>query len=149
MFGWKKKPNRNIYRFWDGTRERGIDPVRALREMYADKEFVPEKHYDAAVEGDLEATAVTLRMVHRVFGLQPYRETDSSEVGLTDQESLEVLFGLAEYLETLKKNGNGQQTLPDVTEPPPLGASTTRGKLDSGSTSTEPKHAEPLECSAP
>ena len=103
----------NIFRFWDGTRERGIDPIRVLREFACHPTFKIEEHSQATLDGDYEATRILLDAVRGTFGLEPWHEdANGTQHGLTDTEVLELYYRLSEWFADLKKNGSGPQTLP-------------------------------------
>lgn len=145
----KNERSRDIFRYWDGTRERGADPIKILRALIGDEKFNAEVHPDLALAGDIEAMAVTMDATRKVFGLSEYSDADGRDSGLTDGETLELLNRFGEYMESLKKSTSGPLTLPAATAPSVSEASTTKPASDSGSTWEEPKPAEPAECSMP
>lgn len=142
--GRRQERNREIFRYWDGTRERGADPIKALRGMLGDERFNVETHPDLALAGDLEASEICLKTVRRVFGIEEFSEANGAEHGLTDGETLKVLFAFGEYMDTLKKNGSGQPTSRGPTVLASWEPSTTNSESDSGSISPEPRPAEPV-----
>lgn len=145
LFGWlRRRPKREIFRFFDGTHERSADPIKVLRSIAADHEFNPESHFDLAQAGDLEAQAVTIAAARRIFALAEFSDVDGRAAGTTDGEALGILSDFAEYVATLKKSTNGPPTLLSATESAPSAASTTNAPSGSGSTLDEPRPAAPL-----
>lgn len=154
LFAWRRIREREqeIFRFWDGSRERGVDPLVVLRDLNAHPQFKPEFHPSLILNGDpasgavKEATEITLDAVNFAFGVEPWREADGAAKGLTVTKRLELLLTFSEYLDALKKNISGTPTSPAAMESPVLDASTTNAESDCGSISIEPKPAEPAAC---
>lgn len=145
MFGcFKRRSRREIFRFFDGTRERSVDPIKILRAISSDPEFLPEKHFELAQEGDGEAQGITIAAARRIFGLDEFTDTNGKITGTTDGEALGILSDFAEYVSTLKKSTNGPRTLPSATESAPSAASTTNAPSGSGSISSAPRPVAPL-----
>lgn len=129
-----RQGRRDIFRFWDGERDRGADPLSIYRAMLAHPEFVASKHYDLAIKGDLPAIDITVRAVRELFGVRAWTD---SHAGLTEGECLTLLRNFFAYLNALKKNGSPPPTLPGSTEPTSLEPTPTITSAKSGSTSTE------------
>jgi len=139
----RQEREREIFRFWDGVSERGVDPIRTLRGMMSHPTFDAGTHIDLALAGDEQATAICVNAVRDIFGVDVWNEQNGVQTGLTDKESLTLLFAFGDYMEGLKKNTNGQATLPELTEREQLDRLATKYASDCGSTSPEPKHGEP------
>lgn len=154
MFGlFSRKPKQEIFRYWDGCRWRGADPLLVFRQMIGHPRFDLEKHSEwlriEDVKIQMEAVEITVDAMRSIFGLQPWNEETGR--GVTDREVLGILSDFIIYTANLKKNGSGQQTWQGATEPPSLGvySQTTNASSDSGSTSTESTCETPLEHSLP
>lgn len=100
---------REIFRYWDGQKERAIDPFVAWKAIQDDPEYLSRKH-DAAIDrGDLEAQGIAVACVQKAFHVKPL-----ADGGLTHAEALGLLLAFYVYLDALKKN-----TEPPVTSPQP------------------------------
>lgn len=155
MFHWlsnllrkRRERGREIFRFWDGARERGADPISVMRAIALDEVFVPEVHLDPLLlEGipnrdAAEASQIAVEAARRIFGVQAWSD---DQPGLTEQETLQLWLNFAEYLDGLKKNSSPNQTGPEVTETAPTVSedeSGTNTTSDSTSTLDESRPAE-------
>lgn len=124
------RPERQIFRYHDGTRERGIDPIRALRELAADPQFNPSTHPELAQNSDpkiaMPALTILLAAVRRVFGLTEWSMDDAGvESGLTDEETVAMFGVFGEFTDHVKKNGSPGPTSPEPTAPTPCEDSAT------------------------
>ena len=112
MFGLKRKSKRDIFRYWDGERWRGADPVLVVRKLSSHPLFSLEKHPVDLQSNQLatqnEAIAVTVGAMRDVFGVKPW--DDVTDKGLTERETLALFHNLLSYLEGVKKNGSGPPT---------------------------------------
>lgn len=104
---------RAIFRYWDGVRDTGCDPIAALIAMEQDPEFRQDQHPQQVDEGDAEATQIMARMVERVFHLPPCDPATGE--GLTISERLALYQTFCEYAEALKKNGEPTLTPQQLT----------------------------------
>lgn len=147
---------RLLFKYFDGTKERRIDPMRAWREIQNDKEFNLETMSPLMDKQEEPETTTGLNCICKVFGVE--RFDDRTGKGLTDGQLMNLLADFEGYLHDLQKKTSNGQTLPSPTEPPPSSDSQA-GPLDptkpsaaSGSVSSEPKPGtatEPYEHSAP
>lgn len=117
MFGLKKRRSeKQIFRYFDGKKERGADPIKTFRAILSHPKFNLQEHMaslmddgpsaDTAVQ--TEASQIAVDSVREIFGLTGWSE-DTPD-GLTEIETLEVLADFIIYMDGLKKNGNGQPT---------------------------------------
>jgi len=151
MWNWLKSlfrrhDSREIFSFWDGVRERRADPITLYRGLSSHKDYNLENDIPATVEGDPTAHALTVRVVREVFDVPGWSE-DSP--GLTERETVELLWQFDGYLESLKKSTNLTLISRPAMEPPPSESSLTSSESDSGSTSHEAKSDKPTECLEP
>lgn len=127
MWPFTKKDERKIFRYSNGSRTVGIDPLVALRGLTAHPKFIMDRHLRDLEHDDQqiqdEAVIVCLGASRDVFGLDAWAEKHGHEVGVTDIEALKVLYDFVEYIGTLKKNGDSPATPQPPTEQPSLGAS--------------------------
>ena len=114
---------RCIFRYWDGVRVRGIDPLKAIRELASDPTFNPATHPELALVEDLAvslpATNAMVSATRRVFELAEWSEDEKTgnQTGMTDGEALQTYSTFAGFVNALKKNGNPSPTTPPATEP--------------------------------
>jgi hypothetical protein len=102
LFRRRAERQRQIFRYFDGVRRRGIDPIAAYRALASDPDFRYDLHVQGCLEGDLESIQITLAAVRRTFDVRPWNE--ATERGLTEEETLELLPQFYDYMESLKKN---------------------------------------------
>lgn len=153
----EETPRREIFRYSDGTRERGIDPIKALRELLSQQDFALGTDPQLAETGDQEAYGRTVGAVRRVFAVAEWSEDDTGkESGTTETECMQLLKSFADYLDEIKKNISPPQTSQPATEPnvsvsqpTAPNASDTSSTSDSISTSPDPRPAEPVDSSGP
>lgn len=133
---------REIFRYWDGSRERSIDPLVAFRRLDTHSVFDWESHpilidqresaEEMMREEGWKALEITVNAVHEVFDTKPYDERDES--GLPDAEAVGLLISFSDYLVSVKKNISGGPISPQTTAPKSSEKSTT--KPESGFSST-------------
>lgn len=120
----RRKPQSKVFRYFDGIRERGIDPIVVMRNLSSHPVFNFQVHPElsnlAPAEGATpaevkqtmqiaaEATKVCVEAAREVFGLKPYDSVTDS--GLTEGQALEVLDAFCEWFESLKKATAGRVT---------------------------------------
>lgn len=138
---WRLNRQRNIFRFWNGSRECRADPLAVWRSINADPEFSLIKHPEMIDAGDMDAIRIGVATVRRIFSIPSLEKG-----GLTEQECLDLLIDFFDYTAALKKNINLPLTLrsPMASEPlqqPTAVTSTTRPPADLSSTAIEPSDA--------
>jgi hypothetical protein len=104
---------RLLFRYWDGTRARAIDPFRVYREIRSDKTVDLESIGPQVDAWEEPATGLMLDMICRVFGVKRY--DDATGEGLTDPELLNLFGDVNDYLDWVKKKHNPGPTLPPST----------------------------------
>lgn len=142
---------RLLFPYFDGTKLRRIDPMRAWREIQADKVFNIQTMCDLVDKQEEPETTYCLDCLCRVFGVT--RFDDATGGGLTDGQLLNLLVDFEDYLDRLQKKTRPGQTLPSPTEaqPLPLPAvlpEATKPLSGSGSMSSEPRPDTPTEACA-
>lgn len=118
--------DRLIFKFFDGERERAVDPLAALRRLRAtgcDINAQLTLLNDAPDESIREEAWLSLvNATREVFDLKPLRDdfTGGGGIcrGLTEQETFDVFDRFGEFIDALKKNTNPKPTLPPSSEPP-------------------------------
>lgn len=157
MFGWWKRSRRMarrrerqraIFRYWDGERERGIDPASVWRALVTHPKFNWETH-PALIDDQnpavgREALEITLNAIREVFDVGIWTEDAQGHArGLTEWETINILVEFNQYLDSLKKSTNPTPTSPPPTAPPSseIVSASMNASSDSGSTSGEPKTA--------
>lgn len=123
--------NRGIFRFWDGSRARGVDPLEILRGLYEIKGFDVESTPKLLEAPDqrtrLEATRDIAAAVRSVF-LVPRLDNR----GLTETECVELLADFLDYCEDLKKNIKETPTSQPSTASEPSPAPTVESLIAAG-----------------
>jgi hypothetical protein len=133
MWPFRKRDERAIFRYFDGVKERAIDPIFALRALDAHQKFHFDEHAKQLLAGDFETTKIAVDAIREIFGVQPWSE---NSLGLTEGETLALLWKFVAYNDDIKKNIS-----PPLTSPPPTGQnrsepSTARPAMASGSISS-------------
>ena len=154
MWNWFSNKRRNIFRYWDGSRTRAIDPAVAWRMMWEHPECDPNRDFGPAttvgpdnthVEFDGAAQDRVLSMIRDMFHVKAYAE-DSP--GLTIDETFGLLWSFMKYMEGLKKK---RGPLPTMSAPSASSSSDessiTPQESDSASIESESRSAEPLSSS--
>jgi hypothetical protein len=112
MFGFRKRLNRQIFRFSDGTRARYADPIAIMRAMASHPKLNLEVHLEqlASDQPELQndASAIVVEATREIFGVEAF--SDANRDGLTETETIDLLNQFLTYVDGLKKNGNGQPT---------------------------------------
>jgi hypothetical protein len=112
IFGRAKPAERQIFRYWDGEKERHADPIEMFRRMAVHDTFDLEGHLKdltaSVPQVQLEAEQITVDAVREIFGVKAWSE--DCPTGLTRGETMNLLGQFIMYTDALKKNGNGHQT---------------------------------------
>lgn len=128
---------RQIYRFFDGTKQRGVDPLATWRR------FVTAPDFDAAADlqsvidrpEDMESIARVVTAARAALKVGEYNDEDGS--GLTDTEVLQAIGGLVVFMQDLQKKMPISPTSQDATDCPTEGESVTQNTSDYISTEIE------------
>lgn len=96
---WRRQKARNVFRFFDGTRTRAVDPYAVYVALETHSKFRWDMA-DAIVAGKREETEIGVAAAAEVFGLKRLRV---DEDGLTDGEIVEILESFARYAFHAKK----------------------------------------------
>lgn len=136
MSWFSPRRHRAIFHYYDGVRQRQIDPYVALKGFFRD---IDENDLRGADEGDMESIEKVVGRAREVFGIDAFEDGK----GLTVSETFQVLARFLEYVETVKKNTNlppisSQSTESSGSEV----ASETIPKFDLGSASTATESSE-------
>lgn len=116
-----ERPFRHIFRYFDGVKERGIDPVLVARRIASHPTFNPEVHWAGAMldPPDVEAMGVLVDAVRDVFEVQAWSEVSAGqEIGLTETECITLYGQFLAYTSELKKSTESKLTGPPPTAPP-------------------------------
>ena len=150
MFNWLLQKRRRIFRFWDGSRWRAVDPLRAWRLLWNHPTCSPEKDFGPATGAhpdkfEPDAQDRVLGMIQDMFGVKPWSEDTP---GLTIDETLNLLWDFIRYMNDLKKKPNTTPTMSAPTESESCKEdSTTPCMSDSFSTKNECNDDAPLSSS--
>jgi hypothetical protein len=113
---WKERRRlrgRLLFRFWDGTQIRRIDPFLVIRRYPALSDGIGEAEYEAAMAGKEPATTRVLGMIGELFGVKTWDEATAT--GMTSWEMLRLLREFEAWMEAVKKNTtNGRTSLPST-----------------------------------
>jgi hypothetical protein len=138
---------RLIFKFWDGTSERRVDPLQVCNDLTVQSGGTFEQDLKIAqlempADGKAavavaEANGRLTQLVQKVFGIAPYHYDSATgkETGLTNPECLAILFALSAWLDDVKKKWVDSKTsAPDSS----AGPSPTPNTSASGSTGAGP-----------
>lgn len=105
----KKQDRQSIYRYWNGKKWTFADPIAVLRAINSDPIFSFDKHWIAAVQGDVNDVGIVAGAVYNAFNATPL---DDNGNGLTEAECVNLLADFLYYCEEVKKNTSSPQTTP-------------------------------------
>lgn len=97
---WRRKRSRAIFRFFDGTRTRAVDPYAVYRFLDSHPHFKWEQ-LEEVDEGDGTAADTTIAAAREAFGLVPF--DDCHPNALTAAEVLNVLSDFGDWVTAAKK----------------------------------------------
>lgn len=138
---------RPIFRYFDGSAWRSIDPMRAFRAIKSHPTYNAETHPVLIDMGDFDALDCMLGCAREVFGVQEFNEQTGK--GLTQVETVNLMVRFNQFLGLVKKNTKLPQTLPPATASESLAESPTNNGSACTSTCSEVNSAAPSECSIP
>lgn len=151
MFGFLRRrlpsfnrPDRRaIFRYWDGTRTRAIDPLIVLQRFERHPDYREDVTPKLAESGDHDAQDLCFQVLCDVFEVKLF----DGDSGLTVTELVQLQNTFGEFVEAVKKNiwslptpsplTDAESTSSDSPEP------TTSATSDSSSTETAPKSDAP------
>ena len=134
------RQGRDIFKYWDGVRNRSIDPEVAWKLMWTDPDCVIKDDFKAADAGDVDAWDRVQAMGRRMFGVNAYSDT---QPGLTEYELNTLIGQFVRFMGVLKKKRENSRTLWALSVGESRGASTTPPESESSSTPNESKSEEP------
>lgn len=105
----RRQRDRLLFRFWDGTRHRAVDPFRVWRDLQGDQTVQLDAMAPMVDQGQEPETSLVVGAIARAFGVE--RWTEESRVGMTDWEILNLLADLNDYLLDVKKKHSPGLTL--------------------------------------
>lgn len=140
------RDTRDIFRFFDGRRWRGIDPFVAARVLFTHPKFDWDETLllltMPRVGPQLQTMETIVAAVQEAFGVRSF-----DEGGLAETECLALLYEFREYMGDLKKNGSlfpisppatesrPSVATPPIGEPPLTSVASDSGSMPSGSSS--------------
>jgi len=110
---WKKKIRRDIFAYWDGARNRSIDPLIAFEAMETHQQCDWERDAEdgnADDKPDYESRHRFLQMMCDVFDVTLYLEGEKKENGLTVDEIYTLFYMFLHYMTQRKKKRDDSQT---------------------------------------
>lgn len=126
-------PERDIFRFHDGTKDRAADPMKIWFAMWADETIDLESAIKRFEANEMEAVQELIGRARTWIGIPEFNEADGT--GLTDLEFCRVWWQWLNFVVELKKK-RGQLPMPlRVLERRSL-SSPSMPKPDSDSSST-------------
>ena len=106
---WWRERKRKIFRFFDGTQMRAVDPLRAWMLLLTDPHLEMPRHISELESHDdrisAEAGLIVAAAARRAFGLSEF-----SAGGSTDQECIDAFQVYLEWLGAQKKTSNSSLT---------------------------------------
>ena len=138
----KTPPERDIFRFHDGTKDRAADPMKIWFAMWADETIDLEKTIQRFEANELEAVQELISRARVWIGIPEFNEDDGT--GLTDLEFCRVWWQWLNFVVELKKK-RGQLPMPlrVLERRLPGNHSTPKPDSDSSSMPSESPSAEP------
>lgn len=112
------KKERQIFRFYDGEKMVGRDPITIqtkLATSHADWE-VDIALLRGGTKESFEAYDRLVSGARNAFGVKAFDEVDGKESGLLDAEVMEILIDYVGFLDEVKKKLEQQQSKPNVGE---------------------------------
>lgn len=94
---------REIFRFWDGEKERGVDPLVIWTNLWGDDSIDVDVEFKRIANNELESTVEVVKAARNWFSIKPFTVTDSGEEGLTDLEVCDVLRDFLTFVNEIKK----------------------------------------------
>lgn len=148
--------NRLIFKYWDGSRERMIDPMEVQRSLTSYDDFnldIDLKLATSELAGEeaMRALHRVIDAIRRAFGVRSY--DGDTNTGLTGGECMSLFYSFATFIDDCKKKlGISQTSLPSAahqdgpsaTEKSSDSSPTEPGSSRPGPSSTQP---EPPSCS--
>lgn len=146
--GASQQPERDIFRFHDGKRQRAVDPMKIWFAMHSDTDIDLSALIDRMMNNEMEATKELLVHARQWIGIPEY-DGDTDE-GMTDLEFCRVWYAWLTYVVELKKK-RGQLPIPSRVLEQLRRGSPSVPNFDSGSSSmpSESQNEGPTNSSTP
>lgn len=135
-------PERDIFRFHDGTKDRATDPMKIWFAMWADETIDLESAIKRFEANEMEAVQELIGRARIWIGIPEFNEADNT--GLTDLEFCRVWWQWLSFVAELKKK-RGQLPIPlrVLERRLPGNLSMPKPDSDSSSTPSESPSVEP------
>ena len=108
MTVWFKKKNtdegKRLFSYWDGSKYRRVDPYVTWR-LYCNHEGIDHESGELIDQGIEPFVTDFINALCEIFDVE--RWDDKTETGLTEQEIVGLTCELAEWFDSVKKNGDG------------------------------------------
>lgn len=119
MLEWLRNKLRNrqraIFRFWDGTCIRGVDPMSIFLAIKAHPTYNAETDPPLVDADDKDAYERMVKGCQDVFSIPVFQEVNGIRHGLTGPECISLMVDFTQYVVALKKNTSGNPMTPDAT----------------------------------
>lgn len=110
--------HRLLFRFWDGRRIRGVDPIAIIQTIDNHPQYRWDLHPGRVARGESAAIRETVDAVSQAFGTTMF--TEVGKPGLTTDEHLQLLATFLRWVDLQKKSTDNMRTLLQSTgEPTP------------------------------
>ena len=139
---WVQAHERNIFHYWDGRRERSVDPLVAFQGLAAHPEYNPAVHPMLVDVGDVDALRVMLQAARDVFNVKAF-DSETGE-GLTADETISLMCDFAAFVGDAKKKRSPSPISAAPTDSTAETDSPTTNGSASGSASAAPESAAPM-----
>jgi hypothetical protein len=93
-----------VFRYWDGTVERGVDTFRLLSKLKSGMTEETKFLSARAEQNDIESTMKMVKFFRDLFEIPEYEEINGVSKGLTDPEMLGLVTKFVKYLDDTKKS---------------------------------------------
>lgn len=126
---------RQIFRFFDGEKERGIDPIATFRAFVSQPDFDYQADVGLAETGDLQATARVLAAARAAFKVSEFSEDNGQQSGMLDSEVIATMKAFGSFISSLQKKTEStltSQPSTDLEESQTTNSSVASGSSDIG-----------------
>jgi hypothetical protein len=131
-----RQRRRAIFRFWDGSRMRAIDPMLPFRTLAQHEKFDWDTTPALIDMGNFEAMGLTADAVRAAFGVEALNETGTR--GLTESECSRLLVDFMDYMAVIKKKGDTLLSSAAPTDSPAAASAQDSSAADSATKTNSP-----------
>ena len=137
---------RNIFKFYDGTRERRADPIAVdwafeLALEAEDREALRNQADGEDAPAAIRASETMLKAIRKAFGVTEFNDAD--QTGLTIGETFELFTRYRDWCDDLKADGEDTPKSSPTPASPPASPTTTKPIAASTGTAGASRQSRP------